>query len=128
MKRYLPYLTDKEILERITTVETETRIRHEEAQRALVLAREVERLRLELSNVELKHRLEVLNDHKKSMDELKGILASKDFVLDKVDIVKEKVESAQNRQEPKNKLIYIGLGVFLAIQFIALLLYKLAIP
>ncbi len=95
-------LSDKEVLERLVTLETQ----NDERQIALRLAREnVEKEKISAKNA-LDHQLEQMNNLQRKMDKQESTFATKDE-LQKI-----------------SRLVYIGLGIMLAIEIIFKLFFK----
>lgn len=90
---------NKDILTRLVRLETTVSLKFEEMDKALVLARELAKTNRENTNAALDHRLEGMNQFQKRIDKLEGTFATKD-ALGKIE-----------------RLVYVGVGIVIAIQF-----------
>ena len=102
-------MENADILARLVRLETKICLKFEEVDRALILARElVERQRQEAKEI-IDHRLEILNDHQRRMDKLENTFAA-------TDMLHNEVRSITKRQDITDRLVYIGVGIAIALQ------------
>ncbi len=87
-------------LKLITEQDDRNAIRFESMEKALVLARELAQADKELARAILEHRLESMNAFQRRMDKLEGTFATKDQL------------------ESLNKLLYVGVGIVITLQFV----------
>lgn len=102
-------MENADILARLVRLETKICLKFEEVDRALILARElVERQRQEAKEI-IDHGLEILNDHQRRMDKLENTFAT-------TDMLQNEVRSITKRQDITDRLVYIGVGIAIALQ------------
>ncbi len=87
-------------LKLLTEMEERTIIRFESMEKALVLARDLAQADKELARNILEHRLIGMNEFQKRMDKLEGTFATKDQL------------------NSLSKLLYIGVGIVITLQFL----------
>ena len=92
--------TNKNTIDRLARLETCVNLKFVELDKALTLARDLARDERENTKVELDRRLEGMNQFQKRMDRLEGTFAT------------------QKELQALSKIIYIGIGIVLAIQFL----------
>jgi hypothetical protein len=90
-------------LSRLVRLETAVELKFEELEKALILARELAKNDRETATNVLNHRLEGMNEFQKRMDKLEGTFATK------------------TELRGVERLVYVGVGIVLAVQFVILL-------
>ena len=133
------------VAERLTRLETKMCLKFEEMERALVIARENIEADKILARDQLAHRLEGMNEFQKRMDKLEGtfipreavntdMTAIRNLITSEIKVVGVTLEtikktlsdtistqekSFDNKHDSLSKLVYIGLGIVLALQLFA---------
>ena len=101
----------KDIAERLARLEEKTSLKFAEMEKALVLARElVDKERIDTKST-LEYRLAGMNEFQKRMDKLEGTFVTKENLT---------IYKDQTAKDIANisRLVYIGIGVVMAIQFL----------
>lgn len=93
--------------ERLVALETESRIRHELYKEALKLAREALAKDVDLARSAIEHRLESMNEFRMQLKDQAGTF-----------VTREDHKTVINAINNTRNMVYIGLGVMLAIQFL----------
>ena len=107
-------ITEKEIIERLVSLETEFRVRLSTNREALVLAREILEKELELARHQMDDKLEHHNQWQKRWDKNEGLLATKEELAEKIQIIEEK---SLSRVRALERLVYIGVGLAIAVSY-----------
>jgi glucose-6-phosphate isomerase len=103
-------MPDDSTIERLTRLETKVHLKFEELDRALVLAAaNVEKEKI-LARDQTRLHFDEVNQFQKRMDKMAAMFATREWVIDKLEQV--------------NKLIYIGVGLAIAIGFVLKFVFK----
>jgi CHASE3 domain sensor protein len=105
------YISQKDTLSRLVRLETKVCLKFEEMEKAIVLAREQIERDKELAKNDLDRRLASMNEFQKRMDKLEGTFATKDYVNDTIASINLRINSVE-------KLVFIGVGILISLQFI----------
>ena len=96
--------------ERLAALETEVRMKFVELDKALVLAATTIEKEKNLAREQVTAHFEVVNQFQRRMDKMADQFATREWVIDKLEEV--------------NKLIYIGVGLAIAVGFILRFVFK----
>jgi hypothetical protein len=110
---------DRDTLQRLVKVETYINLKFAEQDNALKLARENDDLHRREEKAANEIRLGNMNGFRERIDRLEGTLATRDFV-------NAKNELFNTRLAGLTRLVYIGLGIVLALQAVLVVAVKIA--
>jgi len=108
-------ISDRELLERMVVLETESKEREQANKEALILAREILSGELELARQQMADKIESHNQWQKRWDRNEGVLATKQEVTDKLQVLEDKHVI---RIRAIERLVYIGVGLAIAISYV----------
>jgi len=92
---------------RLVRLETKLQLKFDELEKALILARQLIEKDKEIATINLNNRLESMNEFRSQMNKAESTYATKDLV--------------ETRISELERLVYIGVGLVLAIQFFLIL-------
>ena len=98
------YVTSDDIQSRLARLETRTDLKFAEMEKALVLARDLAERDREVATTTLNNRLESMNEFRAQINKAEATYATKDAV--------------DARIKEIERLVYIGVGLLLALQFL----------
>lgn len=104
------YVSQRDTLSRLVRLETKVCLKFEELDKALVLARESTAKELDRASTAMNTRLEGMNEFREQMNKQEATYAKKETVNKELDDIK--------------KLLYMGIGIVIALQFVFSLLVK----
>lgn len=108
---------NSQINDRLTALETTVKLKIESLEKEIANAKvHADEIRNQTTK-EVDHRLLVLNDHQTRMDGLQRTIVVKEAFEIKMAFVDQRFEQNSEKFSNVYKLIYIGVGLLLAVQF-----------
>ena len=103
--------SSRDTLERLVRLETKICLKFEELEKAIVLAREISEKDKVLARETIDARLQHMNEFQRRMEKLEGTFITQSCLDEELRIIQHQVNL-------QGRLIYIGVGIVIAIQFI----------
>lgn len=107
---------------KLARLETKVDLKFEEMEKAIVLAREQIEMQRALAKNDLDIRLEGMNQFRQQINRMEGSLVTKDQLANELKSVREyangEVRTLGARIDSLSKLVYMGLGIVIALQVV----------